>query len=286
MLCTSPVSFREMTVSCGKCARCRERKSWLKRQRVGLEVQGHLGERAWFCTLTFGADQEGDAYRSVQLWLKRLRKGLPGKKVRYVAAREYGARNGRLHYHVLVFCDHPVKYRELPVWDHGFYKYKIGDRSAWEYITKYIQKSGGKLRGSVKLGVGTLESVIAHPLALAVLEHFPGTAVKRIGKFKVTKEVASAVADLPISAVPISEAEKWFNNANRHELDQCMSDSSHSGSHPALHNDEIYFIGSRQHQTTSRSTTQTPKPNKQTIWCRWSEGSGGYLPGNRGGTRW
>lgn len=181
-------------VRCGKCAECVDLRGWLKRQVIGLEVVGHAGERCWFGSLTFrDVPEEGDGYDAVQKFIKRLRKGNPDARFRYVAVREYGSRNKRLHYHLVVFCDRVLKYREIPEWGYGFSRWKIADEGAWEYVVKYIQKQGGaKVRGSTRLGRNTVEVVHGHPLVDSFLRQFSGAVVARVCGFKVPRSMTPA----------------------------------------------------------------------------------------------
>lgn len=187
--CLSPVpnAYLGRDVRCGKCAACRGLSAWWKRNRIGLEVLGHQGDRAWFCTLTFSAlPQEGDGYDHVQKWLKRVRKAHPDLRIRFIAVREYGPRHQRLHYHVLLFADGRVTYRSIPAWECGFSRYKVADQEAWEYVVKYCQKDvGAKVRGSTRLGVELVETVAGHDLVASVLRAFSGSKLVRVGKFVV-----------------------------------------------------------------------------------------------------
>lgn len=96
-------------VPCGKCQGCRADRSreWSVRMLLELEDM----KDAIFVTLTYNdAHLPRNSYgtptldkRDYQLYLKRLRKHFPGKKIRYVLSGEYGSRTYRPHYHAIIF---------------------------------------------------------------------------------------------------------------------------------------------------------------------------------------
>lgn len=66
-----------------------------------------MHERSSFLTLTYNdnelpADGSIDV-RPLQLFMKKLRKSRPGRKLRYLASGEYGEELGRPHYHMCLF---------------------------------------------------------------------------------------------------------------------------------------------------------------------------------------
>lgn len=94
-------------VPCGKCPMCIERRTsgWSFR----LMLEGKRSSSAHFITLTYNTDHveiKGGymtlVKRDVQLFMKRLRK-LNHQRLRYYVAGEYGEKNWRPHYHMLLF---------------------------------------------------------------------------------------------------------------------------------------------------------------------------------------
>lgn len=92
-------------VPCGKCVGCR--LAYSKDMAVRCMHEAQMHNENCFLTLTYD-----DAHlppfgelnkRDHQLFLKRLRKAFPDKKIRYFMAGEYGGRMGRPHYHYLLF---------------------------------------------------------------------------------------------------------------------------------------------------------------------------------------
>ncbi|AKO71498.1 replication initiator protein [Chimpanzee faeces associated microphage 3] len=87
---------------CGKCLGCRMDKARTWAIRCLHESQMH--EDNCFLTLTFSDDNLHDLdKRDLQLFFKRLRKALNGKRISYYAVGEYGSLTARPHYHALVF---------------------------------------------------------------------------------------------------------------------------------------------------------------------------------------
>lgn len=149
---------------CRKCEKCItfRRLRWRDRTRAELAKAG----RSWFVTLTFSdlhlagirmkaatltqydmeTALERAAYGHVQRYLKRVRKA--GRtRFRYFAIFEYGAVNGRGHYHLLVHeipgCKPVLKATLNEQW-RSFVDAKLVDieePGASSYVCKYLTKS-------------------------------------------------------------------------------------------------------------------------------------------------
>ncbi|AXL15423.1 replication initiator protein [Microviridae sp.] len=65
--------------------------------------EGQLHQESCFIDLTFAVEPPSVSKRDLQLFFKRLRKSLPGTKIRYFAVGEYGEKFSRPHYHVCIF---------------------------------------------------------------------------------------------------------------------------------------------------------------------------------------
>jgi hypothetical protein len=94
--------------------------------RIGHEASLH--EENSFVTLTYNDDHLPDDYsvsvRELQLFLKRLRKSIEPKRVRFYACGEYGEKTLRPHYHLILFG---YQFPDLVVWRRsptGFYLYR------------------------------------------------------------------------------------------------------------------------------------------------------------------
>lgn len=80
-----------------------------------------------FVTLTYDDQHLPTNYsvdvRELQLFMKRLRKSLPGRKIRFFACGEYGDQTLRPHYHLLIFnYDFPDKKLHSVRSGHRIYK--------------------------------------------------------------------------------------------------------------------------------------------------------------------
>lgn len=105
MLCNKPIIVGAHLYPCGQCVPCRINRRRVWQHRIMLEA-GLYGDNA-FVTLTY--DDEHLPFggnlvpKDVQLWVKKLRRKLNGKKVRYYCVGEYGDESFRPHYHFALF---------------------------------------------------------------------------------------------------------------------------------------------------------------------------------------
>jgi len=133
-----------------------------------IQHEASLHEENSFLTLTYSDQYLPDDYsicvRELQLFLKRLRKSIEPRKVRFYACGEYGEKNLRPHYHLILFG---YQFPDLNVWRRsptGFYLYRspaleklwpygnaeIGQVTAASggYVARYvIKKIGGDPAG-------------------------------------------------------------------------------------------------------------------------------------------
>lgn len=105
----------QLDLPCGQCIGCRLERS--RQWAVRCMHEASLYEENSFLTLTYDDDHlppdgslvcprdiDGVHYPGdFQLFMKRLRRSLGKKKVRYFHCGEYGERFGRPHYHALLF---------------------------------------------------------------------------------------------------------------------------------------------------------------------------------------
>jgi hypothetical protein len=105
------ISFNEcpdsnkISIPCGQCIGCRLERSRQWAMRCMHEAQLH--EENCFITLTYNDKHLPKDYslnhRHFQLFLKRLRKNIAPKRIRFYMAGEYGSKFGRPHYHAAIF---------------------------------------------------------------------------------------------------------------------------------------------------------------------------------------
>jgi len=107
-----------------------------------------------FLTLTFNPDSipplDSLSKDTLQKFLKRLRKGLNGRKIKYFACGEYGELHGHAHYHLIVFgLSLSLKDKALveKVWSnpdtgasYGYVYFGTVTYSSCRYVTAYILK--------------------------------------------------------------------------------------------------------------------------------------------------
>ncbi len=95
-----PITYR-----CGKCMPCLITRSQIWTGRILMESKMH--HQSAFITLTY-ADKflpSGGHLKveHLQLFIKRLRKHITPRTLRYLAVGEYGTEKGRPHYHAVIF---------------------------------------------------------------------------------------------------------------------------------------------------------------------------------------
>lgn len=138
---------------CGKCVECLQQKSVEWSYRLKDELKQH--KESCFVTLTY-ANTDGELHkRDYQLFLKRLRKHIQPKKIRYFLCGEFGSKGKRPHFHILIFGYIPkdlilfktvkgIKYylsEELSnLWGQGYILVERICDEHLKYVTKYMQK--------------------------------------------------------------------------------------------------------------------------------------------------
>lgn len=128
----TPIVFRAddghidlpVQLPCGKCIGCRLEYSRQWAMRCVYEANLHSENS--FITLTYSPEHLPDDYSihksHLQKFFKRLRKNT-GAKLRYFACGEYGDKNGRPHYHAIIFgYDFPDKILHSETRDHQLHR--------------------------------------------------------------------------------------------------------------------------------------------------------------------
>lgn len=141
---------------CGQCIGCRLERARMWAVRCVHEAQMH--EENCFITLTYDDEhlpKDGSlCLRDFQLFMKKLRKSLPGKKISYFHCGEYGDK-GRPHYHALLF-NHDFQDKEpfskrngnwtftskslSSLWDKGFSVVAGMSFDSAGYVARYSMK--------------------------------------------------------------------------------------------------------------------------------------------------
>jgi hypothetical protein len=147
----------QVTVGCRNCRPCRDHQ---KRIRAGqLLAEMKTNREAYMVTLTYRTEGEGMNphefnYKTVQLYMKRLRKNYPDYEFRFAIFGERGEKKQRVHWHQTLFinprkegvplfpwptADHNDR-RWLPEWPHGHINVKPLTRENATYSCKYAVK--------------------------------------------------------------------------------------------------------------------------------------------------
>lgn len=150
MSCHSPIPIETKTgmsvpVPCGKCAPCKRRRveSWVFRVMQEYKVSAS----AYFVTLTYDTPyvpRSANGFLTlrksdVQKFMKRLRKATSAK-MKYYLCGEYGSKNRRPHYHLILFnC--PSKDLIEQSWGLGYVHIDEVNGNTVAYTMKYIDKS-------------------------------------------------------------------------------------------------------------------------------------------------
>lgn len=155
-MCTNPIylpGYGGIPFPCGKCLECCKAYSRLWTGRCLDEARLH--EQNCVVTLTYEETDGKLNKRDFQLFMKRLRKAISPIKVRYFACGEYGGKNNRPHYHVILFGWQPfdlvfhfrkkgINYYKSKflsdVWHLGFIVVSPCTEKAVKYSTKYLTK--------------------------------------------------------------------------------------------------------------------------------------------------
>lgn len=151
MDCRSPATIGSVAFPCGRCIPCRVRKKRTWQNRLALETLVHA-ETA-FVTLTYNDEnlpEDGNVSpREVQLWLKKLRKRVTGRTIRFFAVGEYGGQSFRPHYHAILYG--------MPGCVRGQSRLRFpGDRECGCYSCNVVRDTWGK--GHTSIGTVTLQS--------------------------------------------------------------------------------------------------------------------------------
>lgn len=142
-------------VPCGSCIGCRIDKSVMWASRISHEAS--LYDNSIFATLTYDEknlpENETLVKEHVQEFIKKLRKKIGYKKIRYYAVGEYGEDNKRPHYHIIIFNFKPADERYLKksqtgenlyhseslstIWGKGWVNYGACTFDSAQYCAKY-----------------------------------------------------------------------------------------------------------------------------------------------------
>jgi len=128
---------------CGRCLPCKINKARVWVHRLLLEQRVH-GDSS-FITLTYDDDYLPDPphlkKKHIQKYLKRLRRKIEPRKLRYYAVGEYGDNTSRPHYHLCLFGLGMLDSQVMDeCWHYGFTHTGDLTKDSARYVTGYVIK--------------------------------------------------------------------------------------------------------------------------------------------------
>lgn len=148
-MCIYPVLLRHkltqrlFKVPCGVCEECKRARA--KMWSIRLEHEHKYWNDSVFITLTYDDEHlptDNSLHKEhTQAFMKRLRKALDGRKIKYFLCGEYGDQFGRPHYHAIVFGVSELEDDIIrKCWILGFIKVGEVTKASCKYVAGYVQK--------------------------------------------------------------------------------------------------------------------------------------------------
>ncbi len=170
-MCRFPYAVTQYQhVGCGQCLFCRINQARVWQHRMLLELKMH--EYSSFATLTYNEEHlpaDGNLDGShLRNFIKRLRRAIEPRYMRYFGVGEYGDQSWRPHYHLALFGIDITEQELIELnWKKGFVMLGELNSDSARYMTGYITKGmtnkksnklGGRVpefsRMSLKPGIG------------------------------------------------------------------------------------------------------------------------------------
>lgn len=155
MNCKAPVYLKnqDIWVPCGRCILCRIQRAREWSTRLTHELC--YWSDADFVTLTYDDDhlpKDMSVHKDdAQRWVKRLRKALEDRNVKYYLTGEYGDNFGRPHYHCILYgMDRSDKDKQIirETWGNGLIHIGTVTYDSCRYVGDYVQKKLYGLRAN------------------------------------------------------------------------------------------------------------------------------------------
>lgn len=202
MECSYPMLINGFKCPCGRCMACRINKKRLWTHRMILESYCHAS--SLFVTLTYNDENLPSDLsvhpKHVQLFLKRLRKAISPRKIRYFAVGEYGDKSMRPHYHLAIFglgLESEAIIQNC--WKYGFTMCGDLNPKSAGYIAGYVTKKMTSISDKRLL---RSDGVYLHP-EFVRMSLKPGLGVPALDK--IVSVIKSSLGDkLPNGDVPTS----------------------------------------------------------------------------------
>lgn len=185
-----------MIVPCGTCEVCKIKQAKVWSNRINLECK-HYNNVSAYVTLTYNdknLPKDGNLKKEhVQKFLKLLRYYLNGREIKYFAVGEYGPKNLRPHYHLIIMgvdgTDHhrqqerlklkqplyPVKddwYYIFKSWKHGFSLIEAPQGGAYSYVSGYVVKNALKKKSIEQAGLEPEFKLMSKALGKRTIESY------------------------------------------------------------------------------------------------------------------
>lgn len=213
MNCRKPIVVGTLPLPCGQCLPCRVNRRRVWTHRIILEASEH--EQNAFVTLTYSDEHLPRGNNGIpalrpddfQLWLKRFRKAIAPRQIRFFGCGEYGkdlpGAYGRPHYHAVIFgfagclrssphgectCDQCSAVRDT--WGKGIIHNGTLTPNSAAYVAGYVTK---------KL---TTDENIARPEPFARMSLRPGIGFGTV--HEAASSILTAQADLGMVDVPVA----------------------------------------------------------------------------------
>ncbi len=234
MACHTPLiievkgRLNKIPVPCGKCPPCKLRRinDWVFR----LKQEDKVSSSSCFITLTYDTTHVPISKngfmtlkkRDYQLFMKRLRKKMPGIKLKYYACGEYGSKTKRPHYHAILFnCPNPNIIDEA--WGLGSTHLGTCTSDSMAYCLKYINKPTtiphhrrddrakefslqSQNLGASYLSPSVIKYHRSHPADLRVQNNQYKIAMPKYYRYRIFND-NERLAQLPIIKLGVQEAE-------------------------------------------------------------------------------
>lgn len=189
MLCHKPYMVGNLIpVGCGGCMSCRISRHRLWTHRILLESYKH--EFNCFVTLTYRPEKLPMGGTLVpshpRNWIKRLRKSLWPRRLRYYLVGEYGEISQRPHYHAALFgCGLSDTQTIEDTWGDGYAYVGTLTKDSAQYIARYVTK---RLNGKDERSLDILKGRYPEYARMSLKPGIGAEAMKDLGDLLTTDQ--------------------------------------------------------------------------------------------------
>lgn len=180
-----------LKLPCGNCIGCRKAKAREWAFRCHLELEQH--DQACWATLTYDPKYLPPTLLKDDLssYLKRLRARVHPRTVRFFGSGEYGERNGRPHYHVILFGLHREEPAIRLAWTAGHVRVDPISPASIAYVAGYTSKKAGRRYKFVREElVDEYGEVYVHQEPFVLMSRRPGIGAEARNHWKSWRDQA------------------------------------------------------------------------------------------------